>query len=98
MDCLNQVFEPIFLEVVDESHNHSAGKETHYNVVLVSHHFVGQRVVLRHRKVYAELSQELANGLHALSLKLLTPEEASASGLSNPQPACLGGSKADNHG
>ncbi len=95
---LNLVFSPIFIEVLDESHHHSAGKETHFNVVLVSEKFIGQRVVLRHRQVFAELNSELAGGMHALSLKLLTPEEAEANGLSNPQPACLGGSKAENRG
>ena len=50
--------------------------ETHYNVRVVSAAFAGLSRVERHRRVNALLAAEFASGLHALSLVLLTPEEA----------------------
>lgn len=81
------------LEVFNESHMHSAGTETHYKVVMASAVFTGLRPVARHQKVYAELQEELASGLHALSLHLFTPEEWAAIGSAPESPACRGGSK-----
>lgn len=75
-------FEPVDLTVTDESHRHAghAGArpegETHFRVRVVSTAFEGQRRLARYRAVHAALAVELAAGLHALSLELLTPEEA----------------------
>ncbi|MEP4379119.1 MAG: BolA family protein [Alphaproteobacteria bacterium] len=70
------------IEVRDDSHLHAghAGArpegETHFDIVIVSPDFVGQSRVNRQRSVFAMLSTEFEGGLHALSMRALTPEEA----------------------
>ncbi len=94
-----QVLVPTHLELIDESHKHNVpvGSESHWNVVVVSASFEGQRLVKRQRSVYAALKAELEGGIHALTMKTLTPAEWTAAGgaVSNPSPECLGGSKHD---
>ena len=95
---LSAAFEPIHLEVMNESHRHSVPKnsETHFKLVVVSDAFDGLRLVQRHQKVNALLADELRSGLHALSMETLTAAEWRARGGAVMQsPNCLGGSKAD---
>ena len=74
---LRAAFEPVFLEVVDESYRHNvpAGSESHFKVVLVSDRFVGERFLNRHRMIYGTLSEELASTVHALALHTYTIKE-----------------------
>lgn len=81
------------MEVLNESHNHSAGQDTHFKVVAVSEAFAGLRAVARHQKVYALVADEMQQGLHALALHLYTPEEWALAGVAPESPACRGGSK-----
>lgn len=64
----------------DESHQHAghagARQGGHYRLHLVSAAFAGKNTVARHRMVYALLGDLMQNGIHALSLRLQTPEEA----------------------
>lgn len=86
---------PTHLEVVDESHMHSRGLETHYKAVIVSEAFAGLRPVQRHQRVYATLG-ELMGRFHALALHTYTPDEWQAQqGVAPDSPRCLGGSKFD---
>ncbi|KAG8213714.1 hypothetical protein J3R82DRAFT_10414 [Butyriboletus roseoflavus] len=39
-------------------------------------HLISQTTLQRHRMIYTALSDELVQGLHALSLKTSTPDEA----------------------
>lgn len=90
---LRATFAPTHLDVVNESHNHRvpAGSQSHFKVVLVSEHFIGQRTINRHRAVYGALATELENGLHALALHTFTPQEWSeAQGQAPASPACGG--------
>jgi BolA protein len=72
---------PDVLEVTDDSHLHAGhagaqpGGETHYSVTVVSAQFDGQSRVTRQRAVYALLEKEFQSGLHALSVRALTPAE-----------------------
>ena len=91
--CLRSSFAPLHLEVLNESHKHGAGQETHFKLVVVSADFNGLRPVARHQKVYALLADEMKQGLHALALHLFTPEEWAEAGLAPDSPACRGGSK-----
>jgi stress-induced morphogen len=96
-DRLIQAFAPSVLEVINESGNHSvpAGSETHFKVVVVSEAFAGQSLVARHRAVNQALAQQLAGGVHALSIQALTAAQWSERGGVVPEsPPCLGGSKA----
>jgi stress-induced morphogen len=88
---------PIHLTVEDESrmHNVPAGAQTHFKVLVVSAAFDGLGAIDRHRRVHAILSDERASGLHALTLRTLTPEQwAEEGGAPFESPKCLGGSKA----
>jgi stress-induced morphogen len=52
--------QPEHLEVLDESHMHSRGLETHYKAVIVSPLFAGLNAVKRHQKVYATVGELMA--------------------------------------
>lgn len=81
--AIESAIEPDSLEVTDKSHLHAGhagaqpGGETHYEVTVVSSRFSGQSRVARQRSVYALLGNEFSSGLHALSVRALTPEEVS---------------------
>ena len=82
---LENAFPPAEVLVEDDSHQHlgHAGArpegETHYSVLVVSATFAGMGRVARYRAVHAVLEGEFGKGLHALSLRLMTPEEAGRS-------------------
>ena len=94
---LAQDFVPVYMDVVNESHQHSvpANSETHFKVVLVSQRFDGLRKVARHQQVYASLAGQLAGPVHALALHTYTTSEWQARQEAAPEsPECRGGSKA----
>lgn len=79
--ALTRAFSPRVLRVVDDSARHAghAGHrpegETHYNVLVVSDSFRGLGRLERSRAVHEVLQAEFADGLHAVSLTLRTPDE-----------------------
>ena len=50
-NTLQAALQPVHLQVLDESHMHSRGQETHYKAVIVSEQFDGLNAVKRHQKV-----------------------------------------------
>lgn len=78
-DILLQQFNPITLEVVDDSARHAghAGAspegETHFNVRIISAKFIGLSRVARQRAINTALAPEFESGLHALSIKAEAP-------------------------
>ena len=82
--ALLSAFPAAEVEVVDDSHRHAghAGArpegETHYSVRVVSAAFAGLGRVARSRAAHAALDAEFGAGMHALSLRLLAPDEADA--------------------
>lgn len=86
--------QPEHLQVLDESHMHSRGLETHYKAVIVSPLFAGLNAVKRHQKVYATVG-ELMGQIHALALHTYTPEEWAEQGVAPASPTCRGGSLHD---
>lgn len=95
---LTDTFGPVFLDVANESSQHSVppNSETHFRAVVVSDVFAGKRKVARHQQVYAALAAQLAGPVHALALHTYTPDEWRERQEDAPaSPACLGGSKAD---
>jgi BolA family transcriptional regulator, general stress-responsive regulator len=80
---LEAAFSPVSLVIEDESHRHAghagsrAEGETHFRVAIVSPVFAGLGRVERQRRVHAVLAEELKARVHALSLRLSTPDEAS---------------------
>jgi BolA-like protein 1 len=95
---LSSVLEPVHIDVENESRMHSVapGSETHFKVLVVSEAFRGLSALDRHRRVNELLREEFGAGLHALTLRALTPDEGERQGDAGfRSPACLGGSKAD---
>ena len=95
---LSAAFSPQWLEVANESHQHSvpANSETHFRLVIVSDAFGSKRPVARHQLVYAELADLLEGPVHALAMHLYDPNEWAERQTPAPEsPACLGGSKAE---
>ena len=82
--------QPEHLNVLDESHMHSRGLETHFKAVVVSEQFAGLNSVKRHQKVYATLG-DLMGEFHALALHTYTPEEWAKIGTAPASPTCGGG-------
>ncbi len=82
---LEAAFAPAEVVVQDDSAKHAGhagarpGGQTHYSVAIVSAAFAGQSRVARSRAVHALLAAEFDTGLHALALRLMTPEEAARS-------------------
>ena len=73
-------FQPIHLEVIDESDRHrghsgwrEAG-ETHFRVRIATRQFVGMTRLAQHRLVMAALEAELNGGVHALAVEILPPD------------------------
>ena len=81
-NLLLRTFQEAELEIADDSHRHAGhagaapGGQTHYTVQIVTPDFRGMSRVARSRAVHDALAAEFGSGLHALSLRLLTPEEA----------------------
>lgn len=79
---LTAALKPASLEIVDNSAKHAGHGgarpegESHFAVTVVSQAFEGQSRVQRQRLVYAALAEEMADHIHALELKTLTPSEA----------------------
>ena len=83
---LAAAFEPVALEVIDDSHKHvgHAGARDgrgHFTVGIVSEAFAGQSPLARHRAVYAALGVMMDDDIHALSIRVETPAERAAGAL-----------------
>lgn len=91
-----QELHPVHLEIENESHSHSVleNSETHFKLLLVAPFFRGLSRLDRQRRVNELLKAELQNGLHALTQRLLTPEEweEQKNKMDFVSPACRGGS------
>lgn len=78
---LTAAFEPVRLDVVDESHLHAghAGArpegETHFRVDIVAAAFDGVSRIERQRMVHRVLEDELGDRVHALALRTRAPGE-----------------------
>lgn len=78
--ALRAAFEPLALEVIDDSHLHAghagAREGRHFTVRIVAPRFEGLPRLARHRLVYDALARWMPRGIHALALSTLTPAEA----------------------
>lgn len=79
---LAAALRPASLTIVDESARHAGhagareGGESHFRIRIISAEFAGLSRVERQRRVYAAVAGEFADGVHALALTTLTPDEA----------------------
>lgn len=76
-DLLQSEFQPVRLEIENESSRHGVdrGGESHFKLLLVSEKFRGRSRVERQQSVANLLKSEMDQGLHALTMRVLTPEE-----------------------
>ncbi len=78
---LTDALSPTALEIEDQSHQHAGhagareGGETHFHVEVASERFADLNRVARQRLVYGVLKDELAERVHALTVKARTPDE-----------------------
>ncbi len=81
-EILEQTFRPDSLEIEDDSWKHAghAGVRErgggHFVVHIVAACFRGKTRIERHRMVHEALGDAFQGGIHALSIKAETPEEA----------------------
>lgn len=84
---LRDNFVPTILQIRDDSHKHAGhhhgspnaftGQEgTHFHIYMVSSVFEQMTRIERYRSIHHCLQEELANNIHALSLDLKSPSEA----------------------
>ncbi len=76
---LEQAFQPVSLEIDDQSHLHAghAGARDgkgHFQINIVSDAFNGKPLIKRHRLVYEALGDMLETDIHALIINALPPE------------------------
>ncbi|KAI9442209.1 bola-like protein [Lactarius indigo] len=98
-DKLTTLLRPSVLTITNDSwqHRHHAAMrdqdggngETHFSVRVVSEEFVGKTMMQRHRMIYAALSEQLKNGLHALTLNTKTEAELLKAEAHPPQGTSL---------
>ena len=89
--------KPLHFELENESSQHAVpvGSESHFKILVVSELFQDQSRVDRQKKVYGLLDQEFKSGLHALSLRALTPAEWQQQGVAGfISPDCNSKTKA----
>ena len=70
--------KPHMLDVVDESASHkghsgfiSEDSFTHITIRISSESVIGKNIIEKHRYINSLLKEEFANGMHALSIKLI---------------------------
>lgn len=93
---LEVAFNPIFLDVKNESHKHNVppGSESHFKVVIVSEAFEQKNLVQQHQMVHQALADDLSGPIHALSIQSKTPLQwENSTKTIRATPQCLGGSK-----
>lgn len=97
---IEENFLPIYFELENESDRHAGppNRETHFRMVLVSGAFEGVARLERQRRVMNLLDEERARGLHALTMRLMSPSEWDKirDGFEMASPPCAGGSKREN--
>ncbi len=78
---LIQAFNPIHIDVIDESEQHRSHRgthhteNTHFHVIIVSDIFNDTSLIDRHRLINNELKKGFENQLHALKITAKTPSE-----------------------
>ena len=93
---LNEGLSPQFMDVINESPQHSvpSGSESHFRVILVSDKFQDMPMVKRQKLVFSLIKEELKANVHAFSQHTFTPSEWLERGGSLPSPPpCVGGKK-----
>lgn len=78
---LQAAFDPISLEVIDESsqhHGHAGARadgESHFRVRIVASALQGKSRVEQHRMINGVLAEELKERVHALAIEASAPKD-----------------------
>jgi len=77
-DRLTAAFEPVDLEVIDESHLHVGHEgardgKGHFRIRIVADRFAGLRPLAAHRLIYDALDDLMKTDIHALSIQAGMP-------------------------
>ena len=56
----------------------SSPDDTHFEAVIVAPQFDGKRTLQRHQLVYGTLGARMGREIHALTMQVLSPQEAAA--------------------
>lgn len=86
---LKRELKPTHLQVINESHLHTRGQETHFKIIVVSDQFKELTKVKRQQLVYQFLSDLFKTGLHAVNQSTFTPEEWQGSPEVQDSPGCM---------
>ena len=88
-DKLISVFNPSFLDLINESHMHNVPEdsESHFKIVLVSRNFNGLTEVNRHKSVYKALG-DIMNSIHAISIHSFDENEYKNNPMILDSPNC----------
>jgi acid stress-induced BolA-like protein IbaG/YrbA len=70
-----QVAELIHRGLAGSQASVASQDNVHFEAVVIAPKFAGLRAVQRHQLVYATLGSAMGNEIHALALKVFTPEE-----------------------
>ncbi len=90
---LQVALSPSFLEVINESSNHSGpASESHFKLIVVSDYFNDLALIARHRFINQLFKEELQH-IHALAMHTYTPNEWQTKNGAPASPNCAGGSK-----
>ena len=74
-ETLRKTFEPVYLEVLDESELHRGhvgfkdGAQTHFKIVISAKIFEKMSRVSRERAIHKALGSSIMKNIHALSIK-----------------------------
>ena len=74
-ETLRKTFEPVFLQVIDESELHRGhvgfkeGTQTHFKVVISAKIFEKMSRISRERAIHKALGSRMMQNIHALSIK-----------------------------
>lgn len=77
-ELLEQAFQPLHLDIADDSRHHaghSHGGGGHFSVSVCSAQFEGRSTLERHRLVYAAVGEMMPEQIHALSIAAFSPAE-----------------------
>ena len=56
----------------------ASSDDTHFEATIVAAQFEGKRMIQRHQLVYGTLGARMGREIHALTMQVLTPQEADA--------------------
>ena len=87
---INESYNPLYIELVNESfmHNVPKGSESHFKLVVVSNIFKNMTLIQRHKHIYSSLNT-IMNNIHALSINAFDIDEFKLNPTQSKSPDCI---------